>query len=312
MLGAVLDGRYAVKHLLADGGMGSVYEAEQLALERRVAIKIVPGDRDSARVFTEAKTMARIRHPNVVEVHDVGRHDDAVFVVMELLEGQDLGEILREGARMPWSRARGLILQIVSALAAAHRQGIVHRDIKPSNCFVVAGHAAHEDFVKLLDFGIATSIDRASDHDGAVMGTVAFVAPELACGKPASCRSDVYSVGVLLYRMLTGRVPFRGKTSREVFRKHVDDEPPPPRKFEPSIPVAVESAILRCLIKEPSERMPSMEALHSELVSIDSLGHRAKVVVLDRHTQNAAGPAPAPPRLARPGQSRTGMAIHRS
>ena len=319
LTGTILDGRYVVRRRLGGGGMGTVYEGEQLSLERPVAIKVVRGhqdevDRQALRLVEEAKTMARIRHPNVVEVHDVGRHRDAIFVVMELLAGEDLGTILRDAGCLPWSRCRGLALQVVAALAAAHRKGIVHRDIKPSNCFVLGSdHAPHDDFVKLLDFGIATSIDRAAlDDDGSVMGTVAFVAPELACGKPASCRSDVYSVGVLLYRMLSGRVPFRGKTSREVFRKHVTDDPPLPRSIEPSIPVAVESAILRCLLKEPSERMPSMEALFSELASIDSLGHRAKVVVLDRHTQNAAGPAATPARLARPGSSRTQMPITRS
>jgi serine/threonine-protein kinase len=319
----VLDGRYALKRCLGSGGMGTVYEAEQLCLERRVAIKVVRNDRDQAeaygrRLVDEAKTMARIRHPNVVEVYDVGWHEHSVFVVMELLEGEDLGKILRAAGRLPWTRCRGMVLQIVAALAAAHRRGIVHRDIKPSNCFVSGSdHAAHDDFVKLLDFGLATSIDRTAsspidDDYGSVMGTVAFIAPELACGKPATCRSDVYSVGVLLYRMLSGRVPFRGKTTREVFRKHVEQEPPPPRSFEATIPVPVESAILRCLIKEPSERMPSMDALFSELASVDSLGHRAKVVVLDRHTQNAAAPVPAPARLARPGSSRTQMPIQGS
>ncbi len=319
LTGTVLDGRYAVTRRLGGGGMGTVYEAEQLCLERPVAIKVVRGvqeevDRQARRLVEEAKTMARIRHPNVVEVHDVGRHGDAIFVVMELLSGEDLGTILSVAGCLPWSRARGLALQIVAALAAAHRKGIVHRDIKPSNCFVLdSEHAPHDDFVKLLDFGIATSLDRATlDDDGSVLGTVAFVAPELACGKPASCRSDVYSVGVLLYRMLTGRVPFRGKTSREVFRKHVTHEPPPPRSIDPSIPVAVESLILRCLLKEPGERMPSMDALHSELASIDALGHRAKVVVLDRHTEHAAGPAAPPARLPRPGSSRTQMPVTRS
>ncbi|MBV1856841.1 MAG: serine/threonine protein kinase, partial [Nannocystaceae bacterium] len=213
--GVVLDGRYEIGEPLSAGGMGTVYQGQQLALKRPVAIKVVkPGvmkhEVQVTRLVREAQTTALVKHPNVIEIIDVGVMEHGfVYLVMELLEGMDLRTLLRQERRLPWPRVRTIAMQVVAALKAAHACGVIHRDIKPSNVFLVAQAAGLEgDFIKVLDFGLAKS--RADGGSPAltgaeeVVGTAAYLAPEVARGKKADSRSEVYAVGVLMYKMATG------------------------------------------------------------------------------------------------------------
>lgn len=279
--GQVID-RYMLIRQLAVGGMGAVYEAKHTGLGKRVALKLLRQEyttQDIARkrFLREARAVTAIKHPNVVDVSDCGETPARrVFFVMELLEGRDLRELLEEETRLPWSRARRILLQITSALAAAHSAGIVHRDIKPSNCFLVSyGTSRSEDFVKLLDFGIAKfSTSPTGDTEGLtstdeVFGTVAYMAPEVPMGVTDDPRSDIYSVGIMMYRMLVGDVPFTGGTAFQVLSKHINEPPPPPRTREPSIPEEVETVILKMLSKEPDDRFQTMEEVEAAIRGID-------------------------------------------
>lgn len=281
VVGEFVDERYRIVALLGQGGMGAVYVAEQVALRREVALKVLQQglayDDSSARRFErEARAASRIRHPNVVEVYDFGRLSSGCFYyVMERLEGEDLSRLLAREGRLAWPRTQRLLLQIVRALAAAHEQGIVHRDIKPSNCFIVTPRRRSEpDVIKLLDFGIAKTRPGAEETaalTGAndVVGTALYMAPEQAMGQPVDARTDVYALGVVMFQMLTGRVPFSAPTGVQVLVLHTRQPPPPPRTIEPSIAPAVEGIVLRALAKDPTARFQSMEELEAAL---DALG----------------------------------------
>ena len=218
--GTIVDGRYQIGGVLGTGGMGAVFEAQHLRLGRKVALKVLKPTlmhRDDyvERFKREATSASKIRHPNVVEIIDTGvLPDSTVYTVMELLVGEDLARRLKRVGRLPWPHTRWLLVQIVRALYAAHSNGIIHRDIKPANCFLI-GEIVGQEFVKVLDFGIAKldqldAGERALTGTSEILGTPSYMAPEMARGISADARSEVYSVGVLAYRMLSGRVPFSG------------------------------------------------------------------------------------------------------
>jgi len=291
--GAFLDGRYQLISLLGAGGMGQIYEGTHLSLDRKVAIKVLPSHlsvdhRFRARFAREARAVAKIAHRNVVQIIDFGESPEGpVYFVMEFLEGRDLGALLRETGRLPWPRARRLLLQAVSALKAAHAHGIIHRDIKPGNCFLVdLPHEGLVDVVKLLDFGIAKvsseleaeggTLIKPLTGTGEVMGTASYMAPEQARCEQLDARSDVYSLGIMAYEILTGRVPFVGVNPFHVVTRHLYDRPEPLRRLVPGILPDVEAFVLRAIAKEPEERFQSMAELEAailavEEVSIDSL-----------------------------------------
>ncbi|MCA9707802.1 MAG: serine/threonine protein kinase, partial [Myxococcales bacterium] len=268
-LGLVFDQRYRVLRKLEAGGMGTVYEAEQIRLGKRVAIKVlrreVTDNEVALRRFErEARLASRIRHRNVVELLDFGVEDKTAYYVMELLEGRNLASLLQEQGALPWQRARPILLQIARALQAAHRLGIIHRDVKPANCFLVDLEDDEEgELVKVLDFGIA-KLDDTFDAQGQLtkttelLGTVAYMSPEQAQSKTIDARSDVYSLGVLVYQVLAGRLPFEDDNAFNLLSKHVREPPPPPRSLVPAIPEAVEQAVLRALAKAPEDRFESM------------------------------------------------------
>ncbi|MCA9655058.1 MAG: protein kinase [Myxococcales bacterium] len=282
MAGTVLDHRYRILRLLKAGGMGTVYEGEQLRLGKRVAIKVLRpeatyNEAARRRFEREAKLASRIRHRNVVDLLDFGVQDDTAYYVMELLEGRDLSSLLHEEGRLPWDRARPILLQIARGLAAAHRLGIVHRDVKPGNCFLVAQEEDRDEEegqqVKVLDFGIA-KLDPSHANDGGVtrtselVGTVAYMSPEQAQSQPVDARSDVYSLGVLAYQVLTGERPFHDDNVFNLLLKHMNEPPPPLRALDPSIPEPVEAAVLQALAKEPAARFPSMDAFRAALTAV--------------------------------------------
>jgi eukaryotic-like serine/threonine-protein kinase len=270
-------GSYEVLSKLGEGGMGEVYRAHDSRLKRDVAIKVLPADvaDDEARLRRfeqEALATSALNHPNILTVHDIGSHDGRPFIVSELLEGQELRAILKRGA-LPVSRALDYTHQVASGLSAAHAKGIIHRDLKPENVFVTG-----EGFVKILDFGLAklsqadatseasdeTSL-RAKTMPGVVMGTAGYMSPEQARGVDVDARSDIFSLGVVLYEMVAGRTPFKGANTIEVLAAILHQEPPALRQFAPDVPASLERIIAKAIRKDPADRYQTVKDLQVDL-----------------------------------------------
>lgn len=266
----VFNDRYELHRKLARGGMADVYLARDLLLDRPVAVKVLFPDyaRDTTfveRFRREAKAAANLNHPNVVAVYDWGEQYGTYFIVMEYVEGRPLSEIIRAEGPLHPVRAAEITADVASALAFAHRNGVVHRDIKPGNILVTSSGQ-----VKVADFGIAQAF--AADatqanltQAGAVMGTATYFSPEQAQGKPVDPRSDLYSLGCVLYEMLITRPPFSGDSPLAIAYKHVQEQPQPLRQVDPGVPVALEAIDLRLLAKDPAQRYPSAEDLRADL-----------------------------------------------
>ncbi len=281
LLGRTIDGRYTVTGLIARGGMGKVYRAEQAPLGRTVALKVLnpsyAGEQDPEfhkRFFLEASIASKLTHPNTVTIFDYGRTDDDVYyMAMELLEGATLHRALREGGPMPEDRAAHIARQICRSLREAHAHGVIHRDLKPANIFLVV-HGDEHDFVKVLDFGLVKNVSESRGEDitqtGLFMGSPKYMAPEQIQGDRVDARTDIYSLGIILYEMLTGRVPFDRSSSVNILMAHVSEAVPPLRTMNPDIQVSegMEHAVLRCLEKDLTRRFASMDELLQGLKSI--------------------------------------------
>jgi eukaryotic-like serine/threonine-protein kinase len=260
----VFNGRYRVDTRLGTGGMAIVFCGTDLLLRRRVAIKVLrdqfSADDDFIKRFSyEAQAAARLSHPNVVNVYDFGHEGDAYFIVMELVEGETLAAMLRGERRVPESVAIDYATQIAAGLAFAHRQGLLHRDVKPANILVTG-----DDVVKLGDFGIARAVSENAigvTQPGMVMGSVAYVSPEQAQGRELDARSDLYSLGVVLFQMVTGRLPFNGETPVAVALKHVSEAAPVLDPARDGVSPALASIIATLLQKNPEERFASATEL---------------------------------------------------
>jgi eukaryotic-like serine/threonine-protein kinase len=273
-----LSGKYKLGRLLGEGGMGAVYEAEHTGLEAKVAIKVLSegGSLDHkalTRFRREARAMGAIRHENVVTVLDTGADDEGVpYLVMELLEGESLAGMLRRERVLAPSLAIWIGSQVLSGLSAAHAKGVIHRDLKPGNVFIARqADASHK--VKILDFGISKLSESSESMnvtaDGALVGTPNFMAPEQITGQgPIDARVDIYAVGVLIYRMVTGRLPFVGKTSDELYRKILAGQPVPPRRRQPDVPAELEAAVLRSMALDREQRFPDAVAFRDALQEI--------------------------------------------
>ncbi len=264
----VLNNRYRVDAALGNGGMAVVYCGTDTLLRRRVAIKVLreqfSSDDDFVKRFSfEAQSAAKLSHPNIVNIYDFGREDSAYYIVMELVDGTTLGDLLRDGRALPEPVAVDYAIQIASGLAYAHRQGLMHRDVKPANILVT-----QDDVVKLSDFGIARAVSEHTlgvTQPGMVMGSVAYISPEQAQGHDIDERSDLYSVGVVLYQMLTGKLPFSGENPVAVALKHVSEPPPPIDPKKAGVSPAVAAIVARLLRKDPKERFASATELASAL-----------------------------------------------
>jgi hypothetical protein len=260
---------YVIKQKIGEGGMGAVYLGEHPKINRRVAIKVLLPQlsRDPGvvqRFFHEAKAATEIRNEHIVDIIDFGELDDGShYIIMEWLDGRSLAEALAQDGRFGLVRAIHIARGIGRALTAAHSRGIVHRDLKPDNIFLIR-HGDDPDFVKVLDFGIAKLMLADADiktQTGAIMGTPFYMSPEQCNGSAVDQRTDVYALGVILYQMLAGRLPFNQTTLGELLIAHLTQPPPSPSKFEPSIPMAVERALMQALEKDPAQRFSNVDAL---------------------------------------------------
>jgi eukaryotic-like serine/threonine-protein kinase len=267
MVGESIAGRYELEELAGTGGMSSVYRARDTLLERDVALKLLHeyhgADAESIERFRrEARAVAQLSHPNIVTVIDRGEDGDRQFIVFEYVDGENLKELVaREGA-LPVRRALELAIQVGEGLACAHEHGVVHRDVKPQNVLLNGDGRA-----KVTDFGIARSLD--VDHGmtltGTVIGTSSYIAPEQASGRSVDERTDIYSLGVVLFELLTGDVPFPGESFVAVAMRHVHEAPPSVLELRRDVPVRVAQLVDRALAKDPDERFPSMATMVAEL-----------------------------------------------
>ncbi|MDD3827995.1 MAG: AAA family ATPase [Anaerolineae bacterium] len=270
MLNTRLHERYRLLAELGQGGMGTVYSAHDDLLDRDVAVKVLSeaglGQQARARLLAEAKAAARLNHPNIVSVYDAGEAAGLPYIVMELVEGQSLHEAPPRDLDEILSVAR----QICAALEHAHGQGIVHRDLKPENVSVARGtRPGTTGQVKLMDFGLAHSLSGRATVGGDLLGTVYYLAPEQVLGQQVDGRADLYALGVMLYEMVSGRLPFEGDDPLAVLSQHLHASVVPPSTFRPDLPPRLEAVILRLLAKEPGDRYPSAADLLAELESID-------------------------------------------
>jgi len=276
LIGRVVSDRYRILRKLGEGGIGGVYFAEHLLVNRKVALKVLLPDSGSPEMvdlfLEEARTVARIGHENVIDIFYGGRSPDGfVFLAMEYLEGVDLGHVLRTEGSLRWDRARKILLQIASALGAVHQHGIVHRDIKPENVFLVERNG-QSDFVKLLDFGVAKVAAGAGVRDtdqGRVSGTPEYMAPEQAQAGRVDQRADIYALGCVMYHMITGAPPFRAPSILQVLGKHLTEPPVLPSLRRPDLTISAEmdALVMRALAKDPADRFPDMAAFTAALES---------------------------------------------
>jgi serine/threonine protein kinase len=281
LIGRVIADRFKITALIARGGMGKVYRAEQAPLGRICAVKVLnpnyAGEHDPEfhkRFFLEASVASKLTHPNTVTIFDYGKTDDDVyFMAMEYLEGSTLHRAIREAGHFPEERVAHIGRQICRALREAHSLGVIHRDLKPANIFLVE-HGDESDFVKVLDFGLVKQVGREGEdltQTGLFMGSPKYMSPEQIRGDRVDARTDVYALGIIMYEMLTGKVPFDRPNSVNILMAHVNEDAPSLRQTNPNITVTpmMEETVARCMAKDPEQRFRSMDEV---LVALKRVG----------------------------------------
>ena len=309
MIGRLINGRFEVLSRLGAGGMGVVYRARQVGIDRIVAIKTLLKDRATddkvvQRFKNEARAVSRLNHPNTIRIFDFGQMDDGtLYFAMELLEGRSLDKAIRQDAPFATRRTLHIMAQMADSLAEAHSKGIVHRDLKPENVYL-SQVGGDPDFVKVLDFGVARMREQDSSQGtmtqaGVIFGTPRYMAPEQARTMAVDARADIYALGIIWYELLTGRTPFEADSPLAILMKHIQDPVPAMAAARPdvSVPAEVEALVMRCLEKSPDRRMPSAAALAVEIRSLlEHLdGRFEKVVLVDRPVQVPGPEDEAPP-----------------
>lgn len=266
LVGKVIGNRYEILEKIGEGGMATVYKARCNILKRYVAVKALreefTTDEEFIRRFnTEAQAAASLTHPNIVSIFDVGHEDNVYYIVMELVQGKTLKEIINEDGVLPWKWSVNIAIQVASALETAHKNNIVHRDIKPHNIIIT-----EDGIAKVTDFGIAKAVSNSTiTAFGTTIGSVHYFSPEHARGGYTDAKSDIYSLGVVMYEMLTGRVPFDADTPVSIALKHMQEKPVEPMKLNPSIPFAINKIIMKAMEKEPSLRYQNATEMLKDL-----------------------------------------------
>ena len=306
----ILNDRYEVGAPLGKGGMAHVYRGTDRVLDRTVAIKVLAGkyaedDRFVARFRREAQAAAGLSHPNIVGVYDTGGEDGKHYIVMEFVEGETLANVLRREGRLDPDRAAAIAVEVATALHAAHDRGLVHRDVKPGNVMI-----DRDGRVKVVDFGIArAAADDTLTQTGLVLGTASYLSPEQAQGVPVDARSDVYSLGCVLFEMLTGRPPFEGDTPVSIAYKHVNEAPPHPRELVPSLPPHLDEAATRALEKDPDARFPTAEAFRQAIAATADGAATVPIAAAGGDTDVLPPTAEAPPTAVQPRRSRAWIPV---
>ena len=270
MIGRLIDGRYQVKSRIARGGMATVYLATDLRLERRVALKIMHGhladdSQFKERFIQEARSAARLAHPNVVNVFDQGQDSDVAYLVMEYLNGITLRDLLTEHKVLTPEQTLDILEAVLSGLAAAHKSGIVHRDLKPENVML-----ADDGRIKIGDFGLARAVSANTATGAALLGTIAYLSPELVTRGIADARSDIYAVGIMMYEMLAGEQPFRGEQPMQIAYQHANDSVPTPSTKNPNVPAELDELVLWATARDPNERPRDARILLEQVVETQS------------------------------------------
>jgi eukaryotic-like serine/threonine-protein kinase len=268
LINTLFDGRYRILRKLGAGGMANVYLAEDEELGRRVAIKILNDRYANDELFIErfrreAKSAAGLSHPNIVSIYDRGQAEGTYYIAMEVIEGRSLKELILTRGPLPIGQAIAYTLEMLEALRFAHRHGIIHRDIKPHNILI-------GERLKVTDFGIARAGASQMTEAGSIMGTAQYLSPEQARGAPVTASSDLYSIGIVLYEMLTGKVPFTGDSAIEIAMKHLNELPKPPSKIRPEIPEELDQVVLRALAKAPEDRYQTAEEFAEDLHRVEA------------------------------------------
>ena len=264
--GQKINDRYEIIKTIGEGGMANVYLAEDTILERKVAIKVLRGDLSNDEKFIrrfkrEALSVSNLSHPNIVEVYDVGEEDGNYYIVMEYIEGKTLKQLLQKRGALTLNEVIDIMTQLTDGLAHAHEAYIIHRDIKPQNIMI-----EDNGLVKITDFGIAMALNSTQlTQTNSVMGSVHYLPPEQANGKGSTVKSDIYSLGILMYELLTGSVPFKGDTAVEIALKHMKEKIPSIRKQNPTIPQSVENIVLKATAKNPKNRYDNVRDMYKDL-----------------------------------------------
>lgn len=264
--GQKINDRYEIIKTIGEGGMANVYLANDTILDRKVAIKVLRGDLSNDEKFIrrfqrEALSVSNLSHPNIVEVYDVGEEDGQYYIVMEYIEGKTLKQLLKKRETLTLPEVIDIMLQLTDGLAHAHESYIIHRDIKPQNIMIL-----DNGLVKITDFGIAMALNATQlTQTNSVMGSVHYLPPEQANGKSATVKSDIYSLGILMYELITGSVPFKGDNAVEIALKHMKEKIPSIRKQNPTIPQSVENIVIKATAKNPRNRYESVKEMHDDL-----------------------------------------------
>jgi serine/threonine protein kinase len=305
LIGTVIGGNYKVEELLGQGGMGAVYRARQLSLDRDVAVKLLLSplamDRSVLERFQrEARAASNVGHPGIIQVFDMGYlKEGAPYMVMELLDGEDLRQVIRRDGAMPVAAALPIVVQVCDALQAAHDKGILHRDLKPDNIFLVR-RRDKAPIVKILDFGLSKirSADKQLTDTGTLIGTPNYMAPEQVLGRrQVDHRADIYAVGVIFFEMVTGQMAYDGPSVQSILVKIINEDPPPPRMLNPSIPSEVEAVIRRAMARDPDERYPGAGAMYEDLLRLArgmGIPRSDMSIVPTASVAAAAAPSPYP------------------
>ena len=264
--GQKINDRYEIEKLIGEGGMANVYLARDTILDRKVAVKVLRGDLAGDEKFVrrfqrEALSASSLSHPNIVEIYDVGEDDGNFYIVMEYIEGKTLKQLIKKRGVLSLSETMDIMLQLLDALATAHDSYIIHRDIKPQNIMI-----KESGLVKITDFGIAMALNNAQlTQTNSVMGSVHYLPPEQASGKGSTIRSDIYSLGILMFEMLTGKMPFKGDTAVEIALKHMKEPLPSVRALNPVVPQSVENIILKAAAKNPKNRYRDVRQMADDI-----------------------------------------------